>query len=113
MRSEIVITHPCGRLQMQQALKLTWTMVFVASSLAPLKAQDLSPRAYVITAIHSNAVTLTYSYYSGSIQLNGAWADASAPATSTVPIFPYHHSFPPSPPPPHPTLALPSAITPS
>src|SRR5260370_34228911 len=93
MRSEIVITHPCGRLQMQQALKLTWTMVFVASSLAPLKAQDLSPRAYVITALHSNAVTLTYSYYSGSIQLNGVLADASATGTYSVPIFTYYHSF--------------------
>src|SRR5260370_14910921 len=93
MRSEIVITHPCGRLQMQQALKLTWTMVFVASSLAPLKAQDLSPRAYVITPLHSNAVPLTYSYYSGSIQLNGVLADASATGTYSVPTFTYYHSF--------------------
>src|SRR6266446_396246 len=93
MRSEIVITHPCGRLQMQQALKLTLTTVFVASSLAPLKAQDLSPRAYVITAIHSNAVILTYSYYSGSIQLNGVAPITGATGTYSVPTFAYYHSF--------------------
>jgi hypothetical protein len=93
MRSGIVITHPCGRLQMQQALKLAWTMVFFASSLAPLKAQDLSPRAYVITALHSNAVTLTYSYYNGSVVFNGAAPITGATGTYSVPIFTYYHSF--------------------
>jgi len=78
---------------MRPALKLTWTMAFVASSLALLKAQDLSPRAYVITPLRSNAVTLTYSYYSGSIQLNGVLPDASATGTYSVPIFTYYHSF--------------------
>jgi hypothetical protein len=74
-------------------LKLASTTVFVASSLALLHAQDLSPRAYVITPLHSNAVTLTYSYYSGSIQLNGVLPDASATGTYSVPIFTYYHSF--------------------
>ena len=78
---------------MRRAIKLTWTTIFVASSIAPLKAQDLSPRAYVITPLHSNAVTLTYSYYSGSIQLNGVLPDASATGTYSVPIFAYYHSF--------------------
>ena len=78
---------------MRRAIKITWAAVLVASSLAPLKAQDLSPRAYVITALHSNAVTLTYSYYSGSIQLNGVLADANATGTYSVPIFTYYHSF--------------------
>ena len=78
---------------MRPAVKLTWTAVFVASSLALLKAQDLSPRAYVITPLRSNAVTLTYSYYSGSIQLNGVLPDASATGTYSVPIFTGYHSF--------------------
>ena len=78
---------------MRAALKLAWTAVFIVSSLALLKAQDLSPRAYVITPLRSNAVTLTYSYYSGSIQLNGVLPDASATGTYSVPIFTYYHSF--------------------
>src|SRR5258708_6107021 len=76
-----------------RALRLAWTTVFVASSLAPLKAQDLSPRAYVITPLHSNAVTLTYSYYSGSVLFNGVAPITGATGTYSVPIFTYYHSF--------------------
>src|SRR3979411_1711278 len=76
-----------------RALRLAWTTVFVASSLAPLKAQDLSPRAYVITPLHSNAVTLTYSYYSGSVLFNGVAPITGATGTYSVPIFAYYHSF--------------------
>jgi hypothetical protein len=78
---------------MQQALKLTWTIVFIASFLTPLKAQDLSPRAYVITPLHSNAVTVTYGYYSGSILFNGAAPITGATGTYSVPVFTYYHSF--------------------
>lgn len=33
-------------------------------------AQDLAPRAYVITPIHSNAVILTYSFFTGNVLFN-------------------------------------------
>ena len=36
-----------------------------------LSAQDLAPRAYVITRIHSNALTLTWAYYNGGLNFNG------------------------------------------
>jgi hypothetical protein len=75
------------------ASKLTWTMVFVASSLPALKAQDLSPRAYVITPLHSNAVTLTYGYYSGSVLFNGSAPITGATGTYSVPVFTCYHSF--------------------
>jgi hypothetical protein len=78
---------------MRPALKLTWTTVFVASSMAPLRAQDLSPRAYVITAERSNAVTLTYSYFSGSVLFNGVAPITGATGTYSVPAFTYYHSF--------------------
>jgi len=39
--------------------------VFVSADVC--RAQDLTPRAYVITPIHTNAVILTYSFKSGSI----------------------------------------------
>jgi hypothetical protein len=78
---------------MQPVLKSTWTMVFVASLLPVLKAQDLSPRAYVITALHSNAVTLTYGYYSGSVLFNGAAPITGATGTYSVPVLTYYHSF--------------------
>ncbi len=41
----------------------------------PLRAQSLAPRAYVITPVGSNAVTITENLYTGGIEFN-----------STVPI---------------------------
>jgi hypothetical protein len=66
-----------------------------ALSAAPLWAQDLSPRAYVITPEHSNAVVLTWSYYNGGINLNGAIPISGVTATGiySVPSFSYYHSF--------------------
>jgi len=58
-------------------------------------AQDLSPRAYVITPMHSNVVVLTYSYFNGGIDLNGAIPITGVTATGaySVPSFSYYHSF--------------------
>jgi hypothetical protein len=58
-----------------------------------LRAQDLAPRAYVITPLHSNAVILTYSFYDGSINFNGALPSTDAKGKYSVPIFSYYHSF--------------------
>ncbi len=70
--------------------------VLAALTLACLKvvsAQDLSPRAYIITPLHSNAVTLTWSFYDGNIDYNGALPVSGATGTYSVPIFSYYHSF--------------------
>jgi hypothetical protein len=56
-------------------------------------AQDLSPRAYVITPLHANAVTLTWSFYDGNIDYNGALPVSGATGTYNVPILSYYHSF--------------------
>jgi hypothetical protein len=56
-------------------------------------AQDLAPRAYVNTPLHSNAVTLTYSYFNGSIDFNGLLPVTDAKGVYSVPIFSYYHSF--------------------
>ncbi len=46
-----------------------------------LSAQDLSPRAYVITPIHSNAIILTYAYYGGNVLLDGTVPGTGATAS--------------------------------
>jgi hypothetical protein len=75
-------------------LRNTWATVFLASSMALLlQAQDLAPRAYVITPLHSNAVILTYGFYSGSLLFNGAAPVTGATGTYSVPIFTFYHSF--------------------
>jgi len=56
-------------------------------------AQDLSPRAYVITPVHSNSVLLTYSFQDGNIDTGGAVPITGASATLNIPIFTYYHSF--------------------
>ena len=61
--------------------------------LQALSAQDLAPRAYVITAVNSNAVTLTWSF-SLTVALPPALLPISgATGTYSVPIFSYYHSF--------------------
>jgi hypothetical protein len=55
--------------------------------------QDLAPRAYLITPIHSNAVTLTYSFYNGSILFEGTVPITSSTARVNVSVFSYSHSM--------------------
>ncbi|MGO9517998.1 MAG: transporter [Candidatus Korobacteraceae bacterium] len=56
-------------------------------------AQDLSPRAYLITAVNSNALTMTYSFYDGGLDFNGTIPVTGATGTYSVPIATYYHSF--------------------
>jgi hypothetical protein len=69
-------------------------LLFAAGwSAAVLSGQDLAPRAYVITAVHSNAVTLTWSFFDGGVNFNGAVPISGAKGTYQVPIFTYYHAF--------------------
>jgi Putative MetA-pathway of phenol degradation len=77
---------------MRLVLKLA-SMVVVACSVHWLGAQDLTPRAYVITPLHSNAVTVSAAFYDGDINFNGALPVSDAKGTYGIPIFSYYHSF--------------------
>jgi hypothetical protein len=59
----------------------------------PLFAQDLAPRAYLITPKDSNAIILTWSYYNGGLNFNGAVPISGATGTFSIPIFSYYRSF--------------------
>jgi hypothetical protein len=67
--------------------------VIVACSLQGLSAQDLSPRAYVITAVHSNAVILTWAFYDGGVNFNGTVPISGATGTYNVPILSLYHTL--------------------
>jgi hypothetical protein len=58
-----------------------------------LRAQDLSPRAYVITPLHSNAIIVTWSFYDGTVLFDGSVPVTGATGTYNVPILGYYHSF--------------------
>jgi len=57
-----------------------------------LQAQDLAPRAYVITPVRSNAVTLTWAFYDGGLNFSGN-IPLVATGTYNVPILSYYHSL--------------------
>jgi hypothetical protein len=71
-------------------LLLLWSIPVLCLRLC---AQDLAPRAYLITPLHSNAVTLTWSWYDGGLNFNGAIPVKDARGTYNVPVFSLYHSF--------------------
>ena len=68
-------------------------VVLAASSLQALNAQDLAPRAYVITPLHANAVNITESFFNGSINFNGALPVSDATGKYNTPLISLYHSF--------------------
>jgi hypothetical protein len=79
--------------RMRTLLKLILLAVFAAWPLQELRAQDLAPRAYVITAEHSNAVTITWAFYDGGVNFNGTVPIANATGTYYVSILSYYHAL--------------------
>jgi hypothetical protein len=78
---------------MRTYFKLALAAVLATSALEALYAQDLAPRAYIITPIHSNAVVLTYSFFHGDVLFNDTIPIANATAIINVSIFSYYHSL--------------------
>ena len=65
----------------------------VLCALGTAWGQDLAPRAYVITPVHGNAITIIWSFYDGGLNFNGTIPVANARGTYNVPIFSYYHSL--------------------
>ena len=75
---------------------LTCQLVLVCSAMCVGRgamAQTLAPRAYVITPVHANAITLSWSYFDGGLNFNGAIPVTGATGSYHVPVFSYYHSF--------------------
>jgi hypothetical protein len=68
-------------------------LVSVGALAAQLSGQDLSPRAYVITPVHSNAVTITYAFYDGGLNFDGTVPIANATGIYNVSVLSYYHSL--------------------
>jgi hypothetical protein len=66
----------------------------VVAVLSPrLAAQDLAPRAYLVTPLHANAVTLTWSFYDGGLNFNGTIPITGATGAYNVPVLSVYHSL--------------------
>ena len=71
------------------AFACAWVLAF-----SPLAAaQDLTPRAYVIAPVRTNAVVLQYSRISGELQLDGALPITGATAKSDLGAIGYFRVF--------------------
>ena len=79
--------------RMRFVVKLILLTGLVVLQVSPLCAQDLSPRAYVITPVGFNAITLTWSYFNGGVNLNGTIPVTGATGTFNIASFTYYHSF--------------------
>jgi hypothetical protein len=53
----------------------------------------LTPRAYVITPIHTNAVLLTYSFKAGSVLFDPTLPITDANGNLSVPVLSFYHTF--------------------
>jgi hypothetical protein len=78
---------------LQIILKLVSVVVLVVCPVRALHAQDLAPRAYVITPVHSNAITITWAFYDGGVNFNGTIPVTNATGTYYVSILTYYHSL--------------------
>ena len=78
---------------MRLGFNLVPAAAILLCSLPVLSAQDLAPRAYNITPLHSNAITLTYAYYSGGVFFDGAVPIKDGKGKYGVPVLSYYHSF--------------------
>jgi len=74
---------------------LKFVPVFQVANLTAkiISAQDLAPRAYIITPCQTNVVTLTWSSYDGGVNFNGAIPITGATGTYHVPVLSYYHAF--------------------
>jgi len=78
---------------MRTSFKIVFTALLLVCSLQGLRAQDLAPRAYIITPIHWNAVVVTYSFSDGGILFNNILPVRDAKGTLDVPILTYFHTL--------------------
>jgi hypothetical protein len=74
-------------------VNIGFSVAILLFPLHSLVAQDLAPRAYLITPLRSNAITLTYAFSDGNLFFNGALPITGATARASFPVFSYYHSF--------------------
>jgi hypothetical protein len=73
--------------------KLAFTALIAVCPPQVLHAQDIVPRSYFITPVHSNAVILTYSFLDGGILFSDVLPITDATARIHVSVFSYYHSY--------------------
>ncbi len=71
---------------------VVWAAILLGF-LPVLGAQDLTPRAFVITPVHSNAVTLSNIFNDGNLRFEGTVPITGATGRLNLPAVSLYHSF--------------------
>ncbi len=74
-------------------IALAAALAVVAGAAPRLQAQDLTPRAYLITPLRSNAVTLSDVFSDGNLEFEGAVPITDATARLHMPLVALYHSL--------------------
>lgn len=74
-------------------LPVVASLVVLLGTSSLLRAQDLSPRAYVITPRGSNALNLAYSYNDGELLFDGTVPVTDSTGKLSAPSLAYYRSF--------------------
>jgi hypothetical protein len=77
----------------RSCLRLAFATFLLAGGAPGLRAQDLSPRAYVITPVRSNGITLGYMYNHGELLVEGAAPITDARGRLSVPSLSCYRAF--------------------
>lgn len=72
---------------------LLYMTMLTLTPLGSCFAQQLVPRAYIVTPLHSNAVIVSSSYFNGNIDFNGALPISEATGAYTVSVVSFYHSL--------------------
>lgn len=80
------------RPRLEPAVVGLWALL-LALTASSLRAQELAPRAYVITPLGSNALTLSYTYNTGELLFEGTVPIEDATGRLSVPSLAYYRSF--------------------
>jgi len=92
-RREIGLWRRRLLLRLANATKLLVVLASVICMVHSLSAQDLAPRAYLILPLHSNAVTLSYSFMDGSLNFGDVVPLSDSKAHVNLPVLSVSHSF--------------------
>jgi hypothetical protein len=86
-------TKPWTKLASRLPLATAASILVLAGPLPALRAQDLTPRAYLITPLHSNAVTVSNVFNDGNLEFEGAVPITGATARLNMPLVAVAHSL--------------------
>ncbi|MGB9431055.1 MAG: hypothetical protein WBQ89_02330 [Candidatus Acidiferrum sp.] len=85
------LREPRNNVNNSSFAKLAIALASLLCVAAVARGQEPAPHAYVITPLHSNAITLTYSYFTRTVQFDGTLPGTGAGGKINMPIVTYDH----------------------